>query len=136
MIPRNLCLPGVLLLLLSACPSPSPESVIYLNQITAAPVSLVAEVRHPFDAPPTIRLSKSSVMGVSCTEGCYDDDDTRSPCQDVVIRVSPPTLASVRPAHRPSAQQAHVLIGNQVGSGTVEVSTACATNTYEITIEP
>ncbi len=136
---HSTALSAVMLLTLSACPSPSrepPESVVYLNQITAAPVSLVAEVNHPTDARPTIRLSQGSVMGVSCTEGCYDPDDTRNQCQGVVISVSPPTLASVQVAHLPSAQEPRVLIGNEVGSGTVQISTACASNTYQITVVP
>lgn len=132
----NLVLSGMMLVLLSACPSPTIDSVIYLNQISAAPVSLVAEVRHPYEAPPTIHLSKSSVMGVSCTEGCYDNDDARSQCQGVVIEVSPPSLASVRTAYKPGTREPHVLIGNEVGTGTVTVSTACATSTYLLTIEP
>ncbi len=133
---HSAALSAVMLLSLSACPTSSPESVIYLRQITAAPVSLVAEVNHPFEAQPTIRLSQGSVMGVSCTEGCYDSNDTRNQCQGVVISVSPSTLATVQVAHVPSAREPRVLIGNEVGSGTVQVSTACASNTYQITVVP
>ena len=133
---HKFALSAVMLLTLSACPSSSPESVVYLRQITAAPVSLVAEVNHPFESQPTIRLSEGAVMGVSCTEGCYDDNDTRSQCQGVIVTVSPSTLASVRTAYVPSSREPHVLIGQEAGSGTVTVSTACASNTYQITVVP
>lgn len=132
---------GMLLIaavLLAGCPSYEPESAIYLQRITAVPVSLTAKVEHSFDdsRPSTLTLSEGAAMGLGCTEYCVEGLGPRAACERTETSLSPETAAEVRDAFMLDGREGTiVLIGKRAGTATLRITSPCVSAEYRVIIQ-
>lgn len=128
--------PLLALSLLAACPAEPAESEIYLNQLTAAPPTLRAEVRNPYDGVPAIELSAGVGVGIGCAEYCPDRAAAVPDCAGARIEVAPAELAQVHPVSLPGRDATFLLIAGEAGTGAVTVRTSCAEKRYDLRVVP
>ncbi|MEO1270161.1 MAG: hypothetical protein AAFX99_18905 [Myxococcota bacterium] len=121
--------------LLTGCPvEPYLDEVNLFAQTQAPPAATALLISNSLNERYTLDLSEGVALAATCWATCEDN------CNQTTINVAPPDLLDVRPAYSPTNNSYNpsntwVLIGQTKGSGTLTITTSCASRSYIVTVD-
>ncbi|MBX3157053.1 MAG: hypothetical protein KF773_13845 [Deltaproteobacteria bacterium] len=120
---------------LAGCPDSTTAPYAQLYAITAVPPGSVASiVTNRDDARFQVSLSVGVAIGARCSDYC---PGTRTTCASMRVTSDDPGVLDVRSVYRGGRQPTEsILVAKKVGTTTLVVDTACATEVYTVDVLP
>src|SRR5262249_29249720 len=126
---------AIVLLALAGCPSEGPPWV-QLEPITKPPPAGTAVVRNQEDVDGkevdiyAITLSAGVALGAQCVDSCSSDYS----CAGAKLTAGDPAVLAIYPIYHDGDAGQFAIVASAAGVTTLRVQTACATQSYAVTI--
>jgi hypothetical protein len=115
-------------LALAGCPDPESSEDISIYAITSAPSFQKADVVSD-DEERSVTMTAGVALAVSCWDTCDYS------CENATLVAGNPDLLGVRLVYRRSGYPGWALLARAAGTTTLTVTTACASQVYDVTVE-
>jgi hypothetical protein len=114
-------------LLGAGCPDNSLPPEVEVYSVTTAPPARTAVVVNQ-EGDHHIQMSRGVALGLGCWDNC------KGSCEAPTFSVADTEVAAVRSVFRSSGYPTYVLVAKTAGRTEVTVSTACASQVYQLTV--